>query len=279
MPTPRLQLPSFEDYRATFALVPLHTSEQSETFIVHGSDGKRVCKHYHTPLERAREEVAWRFINSQRLLEIPELLGVGSDYLELEFVERCGECTIEEIIRGVSQLYTACSTCKPDIFFPTIDLSQAKMLHRLSYVAVEMEKRGVRDPELLKTVEQFVKCDYTPSPHRTLVHGDLKSPHVIPTHNGIKFIDLELVSVASPWYDLAFLVLTHHEKVQAIDRVANAADATLGGHFQLELKEIRHFLKSATAYRAFYNLGFALRHRTERTIKRTISELRDVLSA
>lgn len=278
MPTPSLQRLNFERYRATSALAPFHTSEQSETFIVNGSDGKRVCKHYRTPLERAREELAYHFIGSHRLLEIPALLGAGDDYLELEFVERYGECSVEEIIRGVSKLY-ASSAQKPENFFPTIDLSQAKLLHRLDYVAVEMEKRGMCEPDLLKAVGQFVKLDYTPSPHRALVHGDLKSPHAIRTRDGVKFIDLGLVGVASPWYDLAFLVLEQGDKLQAIEQVANSAIGTFGDCFKTEIKELRRLLKSATIYRAFYNLGFALRHRPDHSVKRTVSELWEVLSA
>jgi len=49
-----------------------------------------------------------------------------------------------------------------------------------------------------------------------------------------------------------------------------------GRDFSVNKKDIEIFLKSAIFYRSLYDLGFAARHRTDKTLKRTIKDLSDV---
>jgi len=91
------------------------------------------------------------------------------------------------------------------------------------------------------------------------------------------FIDLALVSIANPWYDLAFLYMEKKDKKGVLEELSDRSFEFLGSDFSVSKEDIRNFLHSAIFYRSLYDLGFAARHRTDKTLKRTIKDLSDIL--
>ena len=112
---------------------------------------------------------------------------------------------------------------------------------------------------------------------QNIIHGDLKSPHIIKTKRGIFFIDLALVSVANPWYDLAFLYMERKNKEGVLDTICDKSFEFLGRDFSVNREDIRNFLQSAIFYRCLYDVGFAARHRTEKNLRRTIKNLSKIV--
>jgi len=269
----------FEDYQKLHNCVPLEKSEQSWTFIVKVGEEKRVVKKYPTEFDRLREELAYSYINSFGLLNIPKLISGGEDFVEIELLESIRAPSLEEVVSGISDMYVvSLNDSKPKGYFPGIDLTRIKLLRRLEYIPIELEKRGVIDKDLFEKSEHFVHERYVVPEHYCLVHGDLKSPHIIKTEKGVFFIDLALVSVANPWYDLTFLYMERKNKEGALDSLCDKSFEFLGRDFSVSREDIRDFLRSAIFYRTLYDVIFAARHRTNKTLARTLLDLKEILS-
>lgn len=131
--------------------------------------------------------------------------------------------------------------------------------------------------ELFDESESFVNERYVSPEHYCLVHGDLKSPHTIKTERGVFFIDLALVSIANPWYDLAFLYMEGKNKEEALEELCDKSSEFLGEDFSVSKSDVRNLLQSSIFYRCLYNVGFAARHRRDRSLIRTLNELREII--
>lgn len=271
---------NFEQYQQQFYCEDLERTEQSYTFKVDREGQTKVVKKYPTPFDKCKEELAYAYITSKNLLQVPQLSFIGEDFIEMQFLQSAGSPTNAESIEGIAHMYkTTQNNSHPRGYFPKIDLSKNKLLHRLTYIPQELEKRGLLDRDLLHQAELFVDNTYDPSPHQCLVHGDLKSVHVIKTADGIFFIDLALVSMASPWYDLAFLFMQKKEREGELTRLTQDSLSVLSSDFQASKEEVNHYLESAIFYRSLYDVGFAARHRPDKPLKRVINNLKDLLTS
>mgnify|MGYP001586760709 FL=1 len=268
----------FEDYQKLHNCSPLEKTEQSWTFTTNISGERRVVKRYPSEFNKLREELAYSYINSFNLLRVPELISSGENFVVMDFLESIGYSPLEESIEGISKMYvTTLNDSKPKGYFPRIDLTKDKLYRRLEYLPLEIEKRGIIDKDLFEKSERFVNERYITPEHYCLVHGDLKSPHIIKTISGVFFIDLALVSVANPWYDLAFLYMEKRDKEVLLDTISNKAFDFLGRDFSVSEGDIRDLLHSAIFYRSLYDMGFAARHRTDKTLRRTIKDLSEII--
>ncbi len=268
----------FEDYKKLHNLFPLEKTEQSWTFTVEAKEERRVVKRYSSEFDKLREELAYSYVRTFGLLKIPEIFFSGKDFIEMELLEAIEPPSLEEIIRGISEMYIKLmNDSKPKGYFPRTDLTKNKLLARLEYLPVKLERRGIVDKNLFEKSEDFVDERYVIPEHYCLVHGDLKSPHIIKSRNGLFFIDLALVSVANPWYDLAFLYMEKKDKRGVLEELSSRSFEFLGRDFSINKKDIEIFLQSAIFYRSLYDVGFAARHRTDKTLKRTIRDLSDIL--
>lgn len=268
----------FEEYQQKFKCEPLAETEQSLSFLVNRKQNKRVVKKYKSLTDKCREELAYLYLADLKVINIPELTLVGDDFIETEFLPCIDQATTLEIISEISRLYIKTNEeTSIERYFPRVDLSKSKLIHRLSYLPSELEKRGFLDQNLLTSSEQFVDAGYINPGHKCLVHGDLKSPHIIKNKQKIYFIDLALVSIANPWYDLAFLYMEQQDKNNFFDELKDISLKYLGESFNSSDQEIQHYLKSAIFYRSLYNLLFATRHRPDKTLDRTLKELKQIL--
>ena len=151
----------FEDYQRLHNCSPLEKTEQSWTFTVDLNGEKRVVKRYPTEFDRLREELAYGYIKSFDLLKIPELISGGEDFVDMEFLDSIGSPSLEEAIEGVSGMYIgSLNNSKSRGYFPRIDLTKSKLLRRLEYIPVELDRRGVKDKNLFKKSESFVNEEY-----------------------------------------------------------------------------------------------------------------------
>ena len=268
----------FEDYQKLHICHLLEKTEQSWTFVVEVNGERRVVKRYPAEFDKLKEELAHSYINFFDLLNVPKLISNGEDFVEMELLESIEAPSLEETIRGISGMYIkSLNDSKPKGYFPRIDLTKDKLYRRLEYLPLEIEKRGIIDKDLFEKSERFVNERYITPEHYCLVHGDLKSPHIIKTISGVFFIDLALVSVANPWYDLAFLYMEKRDKEVSLDTISNKAFDFLGRDFSVSEGDIRDLLHSAIFYRSLYDMGFAARHRTDKTLRRTIKDLSEII--
>lgn len=157
------------------------------------------------------------------------------------------------------------------------NLSKEKLYKRLDYIPQELKKRDYPPNQLVEKCNGFIEDKYNQSPHECLVHGDLKLPHLIESKEGLYYIDLALVSVASPWYDLAFLYMEQKDKKGKLDEISRTSWEVLGIDIRLTEEKIKNYLRSSIFYRCLYNVAFACRHRTDKTLKRTLYELEEIL--
>jgi hypothetical protein len=269
---------NFENYLRSHNCTPLTQTEQSKTFLVEYPNIKRVCKKFPSQREKEVEENAYKFVKKTNLLKVPSITCVGEDFLEIEFLNKLREPEIREIVEGVSRLYLFTINNQSGLNFPVRDLSKNKLISRISYLDQEFEKRKIRENNLLSKFVKFIEGKYNPSPHKCVIHGDLKSPHVIPSKEDVFYIDLGLMSIASPWYDLAFLYMEKSNKDGFLEKLIKISHKTFGEEFGVEEQEIKDFLISGIFYRCLYNLGFALRHRPIKTVERTIKELNEIIN-
>ncbi len=266
----------FERYVKRFHCVPLQRTEQSSTFLVFKNNKKRVVKKPINLSELEKELNAYRFLRLNPLLRVPEITEAGIDYIELEFLESLSKPSDLEIIQGISNLYL--SSRKLDLsLFPELDLSKDKLTYRLNYVKRELVARRFFSSELFSLSENFICEKYDSSSERCLVHGDLKSLHAITTSSGLYFIDLALMSRASPWYDLAFLYMEKRNK--DLGKLSKDVFNVLGENFGISVNQVKDRLKSAIFYRSLYNVGFSARHRNDIVLQRTLSELEEIIKA
>ncbi len=268
----------FEDYQRLHNCIPLGKTEQNRTFVVNVNGERRVVKRYPAEFDRLREELAYAYINSFGLLNVPKLISSGEDFIEMELLESFGTLSIDKIIRGVFGMYIkTINDSKPKRYFPRIDLTKSKLLRRLEYIPTELEKRGMIDKNLFERSEHFINERYIAPEHFCLVHGDLKSPNIIETEKGAFFIDLALISVANPWYDLAFLYMKRRNKKNFLNELGDKSFEFLGRDFSVSKENIRDFLQSAIFYRCLYDVVFAARHKADKILKRTICDLSEIM--
>lgn len=271
---------NFEEYQTKFNCLPLNESEQSKTFLVECENKKRVCKKFPNLSDKIREESGYFYIGRKNLLQIPNLTFVGEDFLEIEFIESIRTPRLEESVKGVTKLYTQTRDKQQlqRLPFPLIDLSKDKIVYRLGYLRQEMEKKDIEDKSILHDAKRFVELNYNTSPERCLIHGDLKSSHILINEKGTNYIDLGLISISTPWYDLAFLFMEQTEKERFLEKLIAITFENLASIFKMSLNETRNYLRSGIFYRCLYDFGFALRHRTAKTIKRTMNELNWIIN-
>lgn len=267
----------FQDYQKIHDCKPLFQTQQSWAFLV---DNKPiVCKRYPRKLDRCREEMAYYYIRDRELLRIPELYSVGEDFMEIQFIEKDRETDVHGTIEDIAKMYLATmSDSDPRGYFPKLDLSKDKLRKRIQRIPTELERRGISEGELIGKCERFVESDYQPSSNQCLIHGDLKSPHIIESKNGRYFIDLALLSVASPWYDLAVLFMEHRDRIHFLSNLSQMAYEIFGRTLGLSLEETRKKLLSGIVYRSVYDIGFAARHRSDKSLARTINDLKVILN-
>jgi len=269
---------NFEEYSKIHSLTPLEKTEQSLTFTVVRERKKRIIKSYSNQVGRCKEELAYQYLISRDLLRVPLLTLSGEDFLEIEFIQDKGKPSLREIIFGISNMYVEThNDSDSQRYFPTVDLSKEKLFKRLEYIPAELEKRGFLDSDLIRKSEIFVERQYDQPPNRCVVHGDLKSPHIIKSERGLFFIDLGLVGIATPWYDLAFLYMERRNKKEVLENLSSIVYDSIGSKFELSKSEIVDYLKAAIFYRCLYNVGFSARHKSEKTLIRTLKELKEIM--
>jgi len=268
----------FKDYQKLYDCSSLEKTEQSWTFITNVNGERKIVKRYPSEFDRLKEELAYSYINYFNFLRVPKLIFSGEDFIVMDFLESIESPSLEESIKGISKMYiTTLNDSKPKGYFPRIDLTKDKLYRRLEYLPLEIEKRSIADKDLFERSERFVNERYIVPEHYCLVHGDLKSPHTIKTINGLFFIDLALVSVANPWYDLAFLYMERKDKEGLLGTISTKSFEFLGKDFSVSKGDIRNLLHSAIFYRSLYDVGFATRHRTDKTLRRTIKDLSEII--
>ena len=267
----------FEEYKQVYETIPFYQTEQSQTFQVQRDNLQIVCKKFPIPLERAREELAYRYLVKQDVIKMPKLFLFGEDFLEFQFIEKIREPKDVEIITEISRLYVKTLGDTPSFLLPRPDLTKGKIFNRLSYIKDELVKSNIEEEDIVKKAEQFTQREYNPSPHLCVVHGDLKSPHCIPSSKGLYFIDFGLTVIANPWYDIAFLYLEKKNKVGLLEQLAKIAYENLGSSLNISEEQSAQYLKSGVFYRSLYYLGFALRHRPQKSIERAKRELNEIM--
>lgn len=263
----------FEDYKKTNDLVEICKTEQSEILLT----GKGIlCKHYFNNKDKGNESFFYNFFRERDLIKIPEIYLRGEDFIEIEFLKREDNFNLIKTINEISNLYK--KTLKIHLPIQKLDLSREKLLYRLNYLKDEIKKREV-NPEILKELKKFVDKKYSYPEETCIVHGDLKSPHVFQTEEGIKFIDFALSGIANPWYDLSFLYMEEQEnKKKVFSEVTNFLHDNLRKEFNFNKKEISDYFQSAIFYRTLYLFGFALRHRQQNSLDRIINELNEIIN-
>jgi hypothetical protein len=263
----------FEEYLKKVNCSPFSKTEQSELFL---TETGRICKHYFEIKDKSNELYFYNFFNKKDLLKTPEIYLSGSDFIEIEYLKNEGSPNLIKIIETMSSMYL--KTWGINSSMNEIDLSKEKLLHRIDYLGGEIKKRKV-NPEILKKSKTFVEKGYAEFDKRCVIHGDLKSSHVFQTKEGIKFIDFALSGISNPWYDLSFICMEEQEdKKRVFNEVLNASYFYFGDFLKLKKEEISTYLQSAIFYRELYFLGFALRHRPQKSLDRTIKELNEVLN-
>lgn len=67
------------------------------------------------------------------------------------------------------------------------------------------------------------------------------------------------------------------DKRGVIEELSEKSFHSLGSDFSVSKEDIMDFLHSAIFYRSLYDMGFAARHRTDKTLKRTIKDLSNII--
>ncbi|PJE81699.1 hypothetical protein COU58_01095 [Candidatus Pacearchaeota archaeon CG10_big_fil_rev_8_21_14_0_10_32_42] len=228
-----------------------------------------LIKVFNTQKDFQNELCAYKFLTKKGILNTPRIISVGDGQLEIEFLEKIRESTTREIVESIVPLYSE----KETNVFRDYDLTKEKLKHRLGYLGEEIEKRNV-SPDILRRASEFVDGKYQETPSRVLVHGDLKPIHAIPTREGIKFIDFALFGKANPFYDIAFLHMAEQKDKEGTFREL----INLSSPFSdLSKAEREALLQSNIFNRTLYNLGFALRHRPDKSLERVVKELNHIM--
>lgn len=267
---------NFEEYSNRFKLQSLHKTEQSLVFSVEEKGIKKVCKKPRLILDMENELKAYKFVKEKSLINIPEITKYGDNFFEMVFIEGPSP-SIKEVIEEISEMYLSTFSLQ-DFPFHSIDLSKQKLQHRLNYLPEELQKRSFDDKRLIQKAKNFLSCKYEPTNHLCLVHGDLKSPHTIKSRGKIFYLDLALFRESTPWYDLAFLYMEQKNKQQTFLEISSCSKDCFGDNIRISEKDVKNYLKSAIFYRCVYNVIFASRHRNDKSLKRTLNELEEILN-
>jgi hypothetical protein len=267
----------FKDFYSGRNLKSLCNTEQSRTYILEGEE-KKVVKVFPNSLERCREELSYMFVLKHPIINVPNLSRIGEDFIEMELLASEENFKVEEIIREISRVYLSSANNLAFNYFPHLDLSKEKSIKRLNYLPVELKRRGKMDSILLEKSTEFLDRDYVCGVKRCLIHGDLKQPHIFNTPKGIFFIDLALMSIGSPWYDLAFLYMSQKDKAGLFEKIVYLSHESLAEKFEESLSDVRNLVKSGIFYRTLYDVVYSSRHRSDKVLDRNLSELNQILS-
>lgn len=71
--------------------------------------------------------------------------------------------------------------------------------------------------------------------------------------------------------------MEQRERGGLLEKLSSAAFNVFGQIFEVTKDEIKECLVSAIFYRSLYDVGFAARHRKDKTLKRTMHDLREIL--
>lgn len=243
---------------------------QTEQSTLYETRENTLIKQFNSQIDFENELKAYRHIHENNLIQIPRLVSIGELELEIEFLQRARESTTSEIVEAISPLYVP-----PDMSgeFRIYDLSKDKLIERVGYLRDEVDRRNV-SRNILEKARSFIDDEYQEACSTTFVHGDLKPIHAISTKDGLKFVDFALYGVASPWYDIAFLHMAEKRGKMAL--FAELVElSTIFSH--LSEKERESLLRSAIFNRTLYNLGYALRHRPDKSLERNIRDLNHII--
>ncbi|MBS3073495.1 phosphotransferase, partial [Candidatus Pacearchaeota archaeon] len=214
----------FKDYKNKINCTPFYQTEQSEIFI---TEKGTVCKYYFNIKDKTNEIYFNHFFNKECLLKTPEIYLIGDNFIEMEFLKKEEPFNIEKTIEEISKLYK--KTWNKILSIKPIDLSKEKLSYRLNYLKEEIKKRNI-DPKILCESKKFINKQYIFSDKNCVIHGDLKSAHIIFTNSGIKFIDLALAGISNPWYDLSFLCMEEQKDKKKIFKETRDLSYSHFGH-------------------------------------------------
>jgi len=263
----------FNEYKLKIKFEPFYKTEQSEIFL---TEKGTLCKHHFIEADKNNELFFYNFFNKKGLIKTPKIYHSGEDFIEMELIKKKKDFNLMETIKEISNLYK--KTWDTKLSATKIDLSKEKLFYRLNYLNEEIKKREI-NPKILKDSNKFVNEKYIFPDKECIIHGDLKSIHVIPTETEIKFIDFALSGIANPWYDLSFLCMEEQEdKNKIFNNIKEMSHFYLGDELGLNKKEISNYLQSSMFYRTLYNLGFALRHRPKKSLDRIVNELNNIMN-
>lgn len=68
------------------------------------------------------------------------------------------------------------------------------------------------------------------------------------------------------------------DKAGVLKRLSQELQDYLANDFRVDSKEGQNYLKSMIFYRSLYNVIFAARHRSDKSLDRTIKELQQILN-
>lgn len=225
--------------------------------------------------EVIREIENYRIIGKLNAINLPEIYSYGSDYIEMELLNRSEQLSDGEIIDSMTNLYL--KTTSPFVFPENMisrDLSKQKVSDRLSYLPKELAKRGLDPNKLQAKCTKFCDYLYRGIDSRCLVHGDLKRVHVFKNEKGVIFLDLGQVCLANPFYDVAFMIMERFSQLDKINEFAKILNENLSmGNVEFAKQN----LKSMLFYRALYDVIYACRHKPDKTLQRTVNDLESLL--
>ena len=262
----------FEEYKKINKLKEHSRTEQSEIFL---NSKNHICKHYFNRYDKENESTFYHIFGNGNSVQIPTLFMEGDDFIETELFEKQESLDLAKAINEISFFYK--KTNGLNLPFSKLDLSKDKLLYRINYLKDEANKRGV-NLDLLDRAMHFVLHNYSYCPQECVVHGDLKSPHIFSYPDKTKFIDFALAGISNPWYDLSFLCMEEQNNKKAIfDLVVDSSFSNLKSDFDLDRQKTNNYLLSSMFYRTLYLFGFALRHRTQKSLDRVIKELNEIM--
>jgi hypothetical protein len=262
----------FKEYCKKIDCKLFYKTEQSEIFL---TENNTLCKVYFKREDKDNESFFYDFFIGNGLIKTPNIYSIGMDYVEIELLNEERKFDLINSINELSNLYNNTEGIK--LAVKRIDLSKEKLYHRLGYLKEEIKKRDIPG-QILEKAKKFVDEKYLSPKEECIIHGDLKSIHIINTKGGIKFIDFALSGIANPWYDLAFLIMEEQEnKKNIFEDIANYSYPLLRKRFGSDKEKNSNYLRSSIFYRTLYSLGFALRHRPQKSLDRIIKELNQII--
>lgn len=240
---------------------------------------KRTTKRYLLPIQRLKEELAYRFVDEFNLLRTPKLLEVGDNYIVIEYLEG-QNANIDEAIREIASFhYKSAKDNIPKDAFEITDVSKERLIK-----IIEGIEDPIRERQLLDDVFCFIDNCYKNSDFQCLVHGDLLVRHSIKHENELFFIDLELMAQANPFYDISLLFLESKDKNGLFNKLLKSyhecIETTFGGNHEtspFSLEESAEYLHSSIFFRVISTLSYYLHHKPQ-SIEKIFRDLEHVLS-